>query len=96
MKTHHLVQTNSEGRSEPERRVEAVDALLQQTVERLSRCCPAHLLEAAAQDVLLYLRPHLEEALAATVDIERRRPLTDEELACRRAFKMLLAESFLT
>ena len=80
---------------EPERRVEAVDALLQQTVERLSRRCPANLLEAAAHDDLVYLRPHLEEALAATADIESRRPLTDEELACRRAFKMLLSECLL-
>jgi hypothetical protein len=40
---------------------------------------------------VLGLRPHLEEALAALADIERRRSLTDEELARRRAFKMLLA-----
>jgi hypothetical protein len=86
--SHSSVQTNSEGRSK--RSVEAADALLQQTVELLSRRCPPHLLEAAAHDDLVYLRPHLEEALAAIVGIERWRPLTDEELARRRAFKMLL------
>jgi hypothetical protein len=44
---------------------------------------------------LLYLRPHLKEALAAMADIEEHRDLTDDELALRRAFKMLLAESLL-
>lgn len=61
--SHSSVQTNSEGRSEPERRIEAAGALLQETVELLSRRCPPHLLEAAAHD-LVYLRPLLEEALA--------------------------------
>jgi hypothetical protein len=93
MAFHHSMQTNGEGRSEPERRVEAADALLQQTVELLSRRCPPHMLEAAARDDLVYLRPHLQEAIGAIADIERRRDLTDEELARRRAFKMLLAES---
>jgi hypothetical protein len=95
MAFHHSMQTNDEGRSEPEHRVEAADALLQQTVELLSRRCPRHMLEEAAHDDLVYLRPHLQEALAAMVDIEQRRDLTDEELARRRAFKMLLAESLL-
>lgn len=91
MASHSSVQTNSEGRSEPERRVEAADALLQETVELLSRHCPPHLLEAAAHDDLMYMRPQLDAALAAIVDIERRRTLTDEELTRRRAFKTLLA-----
>jgi hypothetical protein len=95
MAVHHSMQTNGEGRSKPERKVEAADALLQQTVELLSRRCPRHMLEEAAHDDLVYLRPHLQEALAAMVDIEQRRDLTDEELARRRAFKMLLAESLL-
>ena len=89
MASHSSVQTKSEGRSE--RSVEAANALLQQTVELLSRRCPPHMLEEAAHDDLVYLRPHLQEALGALVDIERRRDLTDEELARRRAFKMLLA-----
>jgi hypothetical protein len=91
--THRFVQTNREGPSE--RSVEEADALLQETVELLSRRCPPHLLEAAAHDDLLYLRPHLQEALAAIADIEGRRALTDEELARRRAFKMLLADILL-
>jgi hypothetical protein len=93
MAFHHSGQTNDEGRNE--RSVEAADALLQQTVELLSRHCPPHMLEAAAHDDLEYLRPHLEEALAAIAHIERRRDLTEEEHARRRAFKMLLAESLL-
>jgi hypothetical protein len=39
----------------------------------------------------VFLKPKLEEALEAIADIERRRTLTDEERARRRAFKMLLA-----
>jgi hypothetical protein len=95
MTFHHSMQTNDEERSEPERRVEAADALLQQTVELLSRRCPSHMLEEAAHDDLVYLRPHLEKALGAIADIEQRRDLTDKELTRRRAFKMLLAESLL-
>jgi len=70
--------------------VEETDALLQYTVERLSRRCPTHLIGTAAREDLLGLRPHLQDALAALEDIERRRDLTDEELARQRAFKMLL------
>jgi hypothetical protein len=95
MAYHHSMQTNGEERSEPERRVQAADALLQQTVELLSRRCPSHMLEEAAHDDLVYLRPHLEKALGAIADIEQRRDLTDKELTRRRAFKMLLAESLL-
>jgi hypothetical protein len=76
--------------SEPERAVEVADALVQRTVERLSGYT-SDLLGVAARKELLDLRPHLEEALAALEDIERRRSLTDKELAQRHAFKMLLA-----
>ena len=92
MAFHHSMQTDGKGRSEPERRLEAADALLQQTVELLSRRCPPHMLEEAAHDDLVYLSPHLENALGAIAEIERRRDLTEEELARRRAFKMLLDE----
>jgi hypothetical protein len=78
-------------RNEPERKVEAADALIRDTVEHLTRRCPAHLVGAAAREDLLELKPHLEDALAALAEIEGRRDLTDEELARRRAFKMLLA-----
>jgi hypothetical protein len=93
MPPHCSIRTTySEERSDdPERRVEQTDALLQETVELLSRGCPADLLEAAAYDDLVYLRPHLQGALAALEDIEGRRSLAEEELARRRAFKMLLA-----
>jgi hypothetical protein len=36
------------------------------------------------------LKPHLQEALEALKEIERSRGLTDQELAQRRAFRMLL------
>jgi hypothetical protein len=65
-------------------------ALLQDTIEHLSRCGPAHLVGKAARENLLELRPHFEDALGALADIERHRSLTDEELARQRAFKMLL------
>lgn len=95
MSSLRSVRIDRERPSAPEQRVEQAEALVQETVERLSRHCPPHLLEAAAHDDLIYLRPHLEEALAAIVDIEGRRTLTEEELARRRAFKMLLAASLL-
>jgi hypothetical protein len=89
------VQAIEEESSPPLNSEPTAYALLQQTVELLSRRCPPHMLEAAAHHDLVYLRPHLQEALGAIADIERRRDLTDEELARRRAFKMLLAESLL-
>jgi hypothetical protein len=78
------------GKEEKERKVKEAGALLQVTVERLSRSCPPELIGEAAHDDLLYLRPHLVEALAALEDIERQRMLTDGELAQRRAFRMVL------
>lgn len=90
MPSRYWAQTNNETRREPERKVEEADALLRETVTRLSRRCPPLLLKAAAHDDLVDLRPHLEEAIAALVNIERQRSLTDEEVARRRAFKLLL------
>jgi hypothetical protein len=81
---------HSRGQEERERRVKEASALLQVTVERLSRSCPPELLGEAAHDVLLDLKPYLEGALAALEDIERQRNLTDEELAQRRAFRIVL------
>ena len=77
-------------RSESERKVEETDALLQETVGRLSRNCPPHLLCDAAREELLELTPHLQEALGALADLQGRRSLTEEEDARRRAFRMLL------
>jgi hypothetical protein len=87
--------SSGEDSSEPERKVDEAASLLRETVEHLSRRCPSYLLGAAAYEGLTDLRPHLEEALAALEDIEGRRRLTDEELARRRAFKMLLAATYL-
>jgi hypothetical protein len=75
---------------EAERRVKETDALVRETVIRLSRSASPELLGERAHEDVLDLRPHLEEALAALAEIDRRRGLTDEELARRRAFKMLL------
>jgi hypothetical protein len=87
---HNSVRRTIESRSKLEQRVEETSALLQNTIERLTRGCPAHLIGEAAREDLLELAPRLEEALGALADIERRRDLTDEELALRHAFKMLL------
>ena len=78
------------GKEERERRVKEAGALLQVTVERLSRSCPPEWIGDAARDDLLELKPFLVEALAALEDIERQRNLTDGELAQRRAFRMVL------
>jgi hypothetical protein len=83
------IRYSSEGLSEPERTVEQTDALLCETVERLSRHYPIHLVGAAACEDLQAMRPHLIEALEALADIERRRDLTDKEQDLRSAFRML-------
>jgi hypothetical protein len=72
------------------RRVEQTDALLEQTVVRLSRECPPQLLCHAAREELLELRPHLLETLGALAILDSQRSLTEEERARRRAFRMLL------
>jgi hypothetical protein len=78
-----------------ERRVEETDELVRETAYHLGRGRPPHLLVASAYNYLTNLRPHLEGALAALEDIEEHRSLTDEELARRREFKMLLAAAAL-
>jgi hypothetical protein len=84
-------ERRSTPRSEPERRVMETDALLQQSVERLSRNCPPNLVGKATREELLNLTPHVLEALDALADIEGQRSLTEEEYARRRAFRLLLA-----
>ena len=75
-----------------ERRVEATDKLLRETVEWLSRPYPTHSVRAAACDSLVDLRPHLE-GLSALADIERRRELTDQECSWQRAFRIVLSSA---
>jgi hypothetical protein len=75
--------------SELERRVERTDILVQTALERISRGYPEQAIGGAALEDLQQMRPHLEEALAALVQIEERRKLTHKELSLRRAFKML-------
>jgi hypothetical protein len=81
--------------SEPESIVKRADRLLQKKIVHLSRRCPEHMLRMSASEELVRLEPHLHEALATLEDIERRRNLTDDELARRRAFKMLLAATLI-
>ena len=71
--------------------VQYSDALVRQTVLGLSRrSCAPHLIGEAAREELEDLRPHLLEAFDALARIERRRGLTDQELAWRRALRILL------
>jgi hypothetical protein len=84
------IRYSSEGLSEPELTVEHTDALLCETVERLSRHYPPHLVGLAACEELQTLRPHVLKSLEALADIERRRDLTDKEQALRGAFRILL------
>ena len=91
-----LAHPSSAIRSEPEQKIEETEALLRKVVSHLSRRYPAHLIEEAARECLLDVRPHLEEALEALAAIEQRRNLTDQELAWQRAFKMLLAATRVT
>ncbi len=80
-----------EGARELERRVEETGTLLRETVGRLSRQSHTHLVGAAAYQSLMDLRPRLQEGLEALAGIERQRGLTDQELALRSAFRILLS-----
>jgi hypothetical protein len=75
----------------PERRIEATDRLLRETVERLSRHHTTHPVGRAACDSPADLRPHMENGLRALADIEQRRDLTDQEHSWQRAFRMVLS-----
>jgi hypothetical protein len=82
---------SNKARRDLERKIEETDGRLQETVERLTRAYPPHLVGEAARDDLLDLRPHLQKALAALENIEGQRRLTEKELARRRAFRMLIS-----
>ena len=88
MALYGLAEIDSAGPTEREPKVGVAEALVRETVERLSRLNPPHLVGVAARKDLMDLRPHLEEALE---DIERRRDLSDRERDLQHAFKMLLA-----
>ncbi len=94
METTVLCEASKEKRrdecSRLERRVEATDKLLRETVECLSRYYPTHSVGTAAYDSLVDLRPHLEGALSALANIECRRDLTDQECSRQRAFRIAL------
>jgi hypothetical protein len=88
---HQLSAPRSgDGSGDLERRVEAADDLVRQTVVSLCKDCPSGALGPAAHGALKGLRPGVRGALGALEEIEERRPLTDEETARRRAFAMLL------
>ena len=78
---------SADGCDDLERRVRAADELVHETVLLLCRGRPLGSLGAAAHDALMGLGPRVRGALE---EIERLRPLTDEELARRHAFTMLL------
>jgi len=53
--------------------------------------CPPEQREEATHEALLKLRPHVEAELEALETLEWLRDLTDEEIARRRAFTMLVS-----
>ena len=90
MPDHLSAPRSGEGSGDLERRVEAADELVRRTVVLLCKGCPPGAIGPAAHDALAGMRPRVRWALGALEGIEERRPLTDEELARRRAFAMLL------
>lgn len=90
MQHYRSAQRRAEGCKDLERRVQAADELVREAVLLLCRGRSPGSLGAAAHDALMGLRPEVRKALAALEDIEGLRHLTDEELARRRAFTMLL------
>ncbi len=81
---------SGDGSGDLVRRVEATDDLVRRTVVLLCKGCPPGSLGPTAHRALVNLRPGVQGALGALEEIEERRPLTDEEVARRRAFAMLL------
>jgi predicted HTH transcriptional regulator len=75
---------------ESESKAERVQSLVLEKVESLLRC-PAERKEEATQEAFSKLRPHVEAELEALETLEWVRDLTDEELARRRAFTMLVS-----
>jgi predicted HTH transcriptional regulator len=75
---------------ESESKAERVQSLVLEKVESLLRC-PAKRRKEATQEALSKLRPHVEAELEALETLEWLRELTDEELARRRAFTMLVS-----
>src|SRR5215210_5332600 len=71
-------------------RVERVQSLVLEKVDSLMRC-PAELKEEATHAALSKLRPHVEAALEELETLEWLRDLTDEELARRQAFMLLVS-----
>ncbi len=90
MRHHRSAYGSAEGCEDLEWSTRAADELVRETVVLLCRGRPPGSLGAAARDALMGLRHEVRGALAALEDIEGHRPLTDEELARRRAFTMLL------
>lgn len=90
MPHHRSAHRSAEGCEDLERMVHVADELVHERVLFLCRSCPPGSLGAAAHDALMGLRPRARGALAALEEIERLRPLTDEELARGQAFTMLL------
>ena len=73
----------------PDSEVKKAELLVREMVDGLLRC-PAERKEAATREALVRLKPHLQGTLEALETIRRVRGLTDEELAQREAFMMLL------
>ena len=71
-------------------KAERVQSLVLEMVASLLRC-PAERREEATYEALSKLRPHVEAQLEALETLEWLRDLTDEELARRRAFTMLVS-----
>jgi hypothetical protein len=90
MAYHRSAHRSADGCDDLERRVQAAGELVRETVLLLCRSRPPGSLAVAAHDALKGLQPEVRGALVALEGIERLRPLTDEELAWRRALTMLL------
>ena len=71
-------------------KTERVQSLVLEKVTSLSRY-PAERREEATHEAFSKLRPHVEAELEALETLEWMRDLTDEELARRRAFTMLVS-----
>jgi hypothetical protein len=82
--SHRAVSRRAESRSELLEELES-------TLEWLCRRCPEEVRGRAAHEELEEFRPRVQKAIEEFKEIQERRPLSEDELACRRALRLLLA-----
>lgn len=84
MQTHRSVSRSADDKNN-------LRSELERALEQLCRYCSEDLRGTVAHEKLVILMPRVQEAIEDLEEIEKRRPLTEEELAQRHAIRLLLS-----